>query len=89
MKTSSIITLAGVIAVGTIGAAYFLDFDVTQEAKLPNVDVTVEGGQLPKVDVEAGSVEVGTKEVTVQVPEVKMVDKTVTVPTVNVEPATE
>lgn len=89
MKTSAILAAAAVLAVGTVGAVYFIDIDQTQEAALPDIEVTAEGGALPKYKVETGSVDVGSKEVTVEVPKVEMVEKTVTVPTVDVTPATE
>lgn len=83
--------IATVLAVTVLafGLFYFVDIDQTEEAKLPDVDVTVEGGNLPEYKVETGSVDVGTKKTTIKVPEVNMVEKEVTVPTVDVEPATE
>lgn len=89
MKTSTIIASAVAIAVIVAAAFYFFDVDQTQEAKLPDVDVKVEGGQAPKFDVQAGSVDVGTEEKTVLVPKVVMEEEQVTVPTVDVEPAPE
>ena len=47
---------------------YMVDIDQTQEAALPDVDVSVEGGQLPEFDADVGSVSVGEEEVTVTVP---------------------
>lgn len=47
------------------GAFFFFNVDQTQEAALPDVDVTVEGGQMPAFDVDAGDVEVGQTTVTV------------------------
>lgn len=89
MKTSALVAgiAAAVIVVG--GAAYFVDVDQTQEAQLPNVDVSVEGGQAPKFDVETGSVDVSSEEKTIVVPEVELVEKEVTVPTLEVTPAGE
>jgi cytochrome bd-type quinol oxidase subunit 1 len=89
MKTSYIITTAAVVVVVAAGAFYFVDVDQTQEAKLPNVDVVVEGGQAPDYEVNTGSVDVGTTERTVTVPEVTLKEKEVTVPTVTIEPAKE
>ena len=40
----------------------------TEEGKLPDVEVTAEGGQLPKYEVETPEVSVGTKTVEVEVP---------------------
>jgi hypothetical protein len=87
MKTS--VAVAGVIAVAVIvvGAIYFFDVDQTQQAALPDVEVSVKGGQMPKFDVDAGSVDVGTTEKKVLVPKVVMEEETVTVPTVDVKPA--
>lgn len=42
--------------------------DQTEEGKLPDVEVTAEGGQLPKYEVETAEVSVGTKTVEVEVP---------------------
>ena len=89
MKTSTAIIAAVVLAVVVAFGFYFFDVDQTQEARLPDVDVTVEGGQAPKFDVQAGSVEVGTEEKTVLVPKVVMEEEQITVPTVDVEPAPE
>lgn len=90
-NTSSTGIVIGAVAIVAIAlVAYFMiDIDQTREAKLPDVNVTVEGGQTPKFDAETGKVEVGTTEKTVTVPEVevKSVEKSITVPTVNVEPA--
>lgn len=49
---------------------FFFDVDQTEEARLPDVDVAVEGGNMPEFDVEAGDVEVGSEEVTLNVPTV-------------------
>jgi hypothetical protein len=43
------------------------DVDQTEEGRLPDVDVEVEGGNLPEYDVDAPEVEVGTKKDTVVV----------------------
>ncbi len=83
--------IAAVVAAVLIvaGLFYFVDVDQTREARLPDVDVQVEGGQLPDYDVKTGSVTVGTEEAEVKVPDVdvKMEEKTIKVPTINVEPA--
>jgi len=50
------------------------DVDQTKEAKVPDVDVNVSGGQLPEFNVQGPEVEVGT------------VNKTIEVPTVDVKP---
>ena len=65
-------TIVGVIVVVLliIFGIYFVDIDQTEEASLPDVDVSVEGGNLPEVEADVGDVEVGEKEVTVTVPTV-------------------
>lgn len=68
--------LAGIVIVlGLVFAAYMINIDQTQVARLPDVDIDVEGGQAPEFAVETGEIEAGTEEVTV------------TVPTLDVEPA--
>ena len=89
MKTTTIVTLAVVVAIVAVLAYFFIDIDQTRAAKLPDVDITVEEGQLPEFKVETGSIEVGTEEKTILVPKVVMVEETVTVPTVDVTPAGE
>lgn len=61
------LVVAGLVAFGV----YMIDIDQTQEAKLPDVDVKVEGGQAPKFDAKVGTVEVGEKTITVPTLEVK------------------
>ncbi|VVT19838.1 conserved hypothetical protein [Hoeflea sp. EC-HK425] len=87
MKTSSIVALSVAAVAIVAGAFYFVEVDQTREARLPDVDVSVEGGQAPEFDVETGDVEVGTTEKKVLVPKVVMEEETVTVPTVEAEPA--
>ncbi|MDC0737856.1 hypothetical protein N6L24_06175 [Cognatishimia sp. SS12] len=69
MKPSIIIAAIVGVAVLVFGI-YMIDVDQTQETRLPDVDVSVDGGQLPKFDAEVGDIETGTKEVTVTVPTV-------------------
>lgn len=87
MKTSSIVALSAAAVVIVAGAFYFVDVDQTREARLPDVDVSVEGGQSPDFEVETGSVDVDSTEKEVLVPKVVMEEETVTVPTVDAEPA--
>jgi hypothetical protein len=89
MKTSYAITAAAAAIIVAAGAFYFIDIDQTQEAKLPDVDVSLEGGQAPDYDINTGSVDIGTTKRTVTVPEVTLEEKEVTVPTVEIEPAKE
>ncbi|WP_112322612.1 hypothetical protein [Oceanibium sediminis] len=66
--------IAVAAAVVLIAAGFFLlDVEQTEEGTLPDVDVSVEGGQAPEFKVETGDAEVG--------------ETTVTVPTIEVTPA--
>lgn len=56
-----------------------LDMNQTREGKLPDVDVSAEGGQVPAFDVDAKEVVVGTKETNVSVPDVNVDSKETTV----------
>ena len=71
-----------------IAGVYMVDIDQTQEARLPDVEVTAEGGQMPKFDAEVGSVEVTEETVEVTVPEVEVTTDTaeVTVPGLEINP---
>lgn len=65
------------LAIVTCSAALGLaacDVDQTEEAELPDVDVSAEGGNLPEFDVEAADVELGTEETTVEVPTLDIED---------------
>ena len=88
MKTG--LTIVGALAVVALIAVgiYMVDIDQTQETRLPNVDVTVEGGQMPEFDAQVGSVEMTEEEATIEVPnvEVTMEEETVTVPGIKVTP---
>ncbi|MEW9918665.1 hypothetical protein AB2B41_03565 [Marimonas sp. MJW-29] len=82
--------IVGAVAVVALAAVafYMVDIDQTQEARLPDVDVSVEGGQMPEFNAEVGSVEMTEEEVTVEVPDVEitMEEETVTVPGISVTP---
>ncbi len=56
----------------------------TQDAKAPDVDVSVKEGQMPKYDVDTADVSVKTKEKEVTVPKVTTEKEKVTVPDVDV-----
>jgi hypothetical protein len=77
------------VAVVAYGAFYFVDVEQTQEARMPTVDIEVEGGQAPEFDVETGSVDVGTTTETIEVPDVEITtnEREITLPTLEVEPA--
>lgn len=89
MSTRAIIFTVIAAIIIAVGAIYFVEVEQTQEAKLPDVDVEVEGGQAPEFEVETGSVKVGETETEVTVPKVTLEEETVTVPTIEVEPAGE
>lgn len=84
------LTIVGVVAIAAIAlfGFYMVDIDQTQEARLPDVDVSVEGGQAPEFDADVGEISMGEKEVDVEVPEVDVRTRTetVSVPTLNMEP---
>ncbi|SIT90287.1 hypothetical protein SAMN05421665_3053 [Yoonia rosea] len=69
MKIASV--LAVVVAAVAIGfGIYMVDIDQTEEASLPDVDVTVEEGNMPEFSAEVGDIETGTEEITLEVPTV-------------------
>ncbi|EAQ15045.1 MULTISPECIES: hypothetical protein [Maritimibacter] len=83
--------ILGLVALVAIAFAVFMvDFDVTEDGALPDVDVSVDGGELPEVDAEVGEVEVGTATEEVEVPDVDVDVDTesaeVEVPTIDVNP---
>lgn len=69
-----------VVAAGALFLVYFVDVDQTEEARLPSVNVDVEGGNAPEFKVETGSVKVEEGTVDVPVPEVTVREETVEVP---------
>ncbi|KQB96059.1 hypothetical protein AL073_12435 [Loktanella sp. 1ANDIMAR09] len=69
MKIASV--LAVVVAAVAIGfGIYMVDINQTEEASLPDVDVTVEEGNMPEFSAEVGDIETGTEEITLEVPTV-------------------
>ncbi|WP_371395330.1 hypothetical protein [Fretibacter rubidus] len=58
------VLIAGIAAAGL----YLVDVDQTQEARLPDVNVSVEKGQMPAFDVDVADVSVTQEEVEVEVP---------------------
>ena len=63
------IIIAAIAAVAAIAfGVYMIDIDQTEEAALPDVDVSVEGGNLPEFDVETGDIDVGTTTIKTTVP---------------------
>lgn len=91
MKTFWAIFGFAAAALLLIAGIYMIDIDQTQEARLPDVKVTAEGGQMPKFDAEVGSVELTEETVEVTVPEVNVTTDTaeVTVPGIEVTPPDE
>ena len=49
-------------------ATGFFDTDVEGDLAAPDVDVSVEGGELPDVSSDVGEIDVDTEEVTVETP---------------------
>ncbi len=87
MKTSASV-IAIVVAAAAIGfGIYMVDINQTEEARLPDVDVSVEGGNLPEFDAEVGTISVGSTEETVTVPDIEITtqEATVTLPTIDVD----
>ena len=79
--------VAGIAVVALAWFAFVMvDVDQTQSAALPDVDVSVEGGQLPEFDAEVGSIAVGETQMEVEVPEVEVTTNTeiLNVPTLEV-----
>ena len=81
-----ILALAALVLLVLLGTGV-LNVNQTKEAKLPDVDVSAEGGQAPAFDVDAKEVVVGTTETNVTVPDVDVDSKEtqVDVPVVGVK----
>lgn len=75
-----VIGAAALLAVGA-AALYLVDVDQTQEARLPDVDVSVQQGQMPEFDVDVADVNLRSEDVNIEVPamEVKTETKTIEV----------
>lgn len=67
MKTASIIAIGAAMAVLGFGV-YLINTEQTQEASMPDIDVSVEGGNLPDLEAEVGEVTVGSEAVTMEIP---------------------
>lgn len=82
-----------VAALVIAGGIYMVDIDQTEETRLPDVDVNIEGGNLPEFTAETGSVAVTDEQVTVDVPdvdvEVSSTEETFSVPSLEVTPPEE
>ena len=84
-----VIAILAVLALIALFAFGIIDVDQTKEARLPDVKVEAEGGQLPGVDVDTADVSVGTTKETIELPEVDVKTKkeTVELPSVDVKEA--
>ncbi|KAJ04109.1 hypothetical protein [Sulfitobacter mediterraneus] len=91
MKSTTAIIGGAAAAVVIAAGIYMIDIDQTQETRMPDVDVSVNGGQLPEFEAEVGSVSVEQEDVTVDVPdvEVTMEEKRLTVPTLEINPPSD
>lgn len=69
-KTLLWVVLAAVVLFLLLWAFDIIDFSAQGDVEAPDVDVSVDGGELPDVDADVADVDVGTEEVTVEVPEV-------------------
>ena len=63
------------------------DIDQTKSAKMPDVDIDIDAGQLPSFDVDWAEVNVGTRTETVSVPKVRIVmeEEEIEVPYIDVD----
>ncbi|HEV2080341.1 MAG TPA: hypothetical protein VGR19_10670 [Allosphingosinicella sp.] len=86
-RTVLILLAIAALVLLVLFATGILDMNQTREAKLPDVDVSAQGGQAPAFDVDAKEVVVGTTETQVEVPDVDVQTKetTVDVPVVGVK----
>ncbi len=86
-RTILVVLAIAALALIVLLATGILDINQTKEARLPDVNVSAEGGQTPAFDVDAKEVVVGTKETNVTVPDIDIDSKetTVDVPVVGVK----
>lgn len=76
MKTGYTLAVALLIAVAVGFGMYMIDVEQTQEARLPDVDVTVQGGQMPKFNADVGKITVTEESITVPSVEVTPPEQT-------------
>lgn len=83
MKKTFAITSAFIASVALAAC----DVEQTEEGEMPDVDMSVEEGNLPEYEVDGPEVTAGTTETEVEVPEVNVTTETETVevPVVGVE----
>ncbi|UWR20941.1 hypothetical protein [Sulfitobacter sp. S190] len=88
MKTAGTIAAIALGAVVIAAGVYMIDIDQTQEARLPDVNIDVEEGQMPAFDAEVGEINLTQEEVTVETPDidVTMEESTFTVPGIDIQP---
>ncbi|MEM7701758.1 MAG: hypothetical protein AAF251_07455 [Pseudomonadota bacterium] len=74
------------LALTTVGLAA-CDVQQTKEGEMPDVDVSVDAGNLPEYEVDAPELKIGTTETEVEVPDVEVTTKTETidVPVIGIE----
>lgn len=86
-RTVLVILAVAALVLIVLLATGILDINQTRETRLPDVNVSAEGGQTPEFDVDAKEVVVGTTETNVSVPNVDINSRetTVDVPTVGVK----
>lgn len=87
MKAFLGIVAAILVAVVVYFGFMLIDVEQTEQASLPDVDVSVEGGNLPEFDAEVGEVSIGSTEMEVEVPDVEVTTQTeiLNVPTLEIE----
>jgi hypothetical protein len=78
-RTVLILLAIAALVLLVLFATGILDMNQTKEGKLPDVDVSAQGGQAPAFDVDAKEVVVGTKESNISVPDVDVKSKEATV----------
>ncbi|WP_342069837.1 hypothetical protein [Yoonia algicola] len=49
-----------------------IDMDQNQEFSLPDMEMSVEGGNLPKFNAEVGDIETGKEQVAMDVPKIEL-----------------
>jgi uncharacterized membrane protein (Fun14 family) len=84
-RTVLIILAIAALVLLVLLATGIIDINQTKEARLPDVNVSAEGGQAPAFDVDAKEVVVGTTETNVTVPTVGTKETTIDVPAVGVK----
>lgn len=78
------VAAAAVVVVGVLFATGFWSADVTNEGRLPDVDVSATPGEMPEVDLDSKEVVIGTEKKEVEVPTVETETKEIDVPVVGV-----